>query len=60
MKKAHELQPQRPEIGFHYATALKEAGDSAKAKDVLQKSLENKAAFADRKKAEDMLKQLGG
>lgn len=60
LKKAHELQPQRPEIGYHYATALQAAGDNAKAKDVLQKSLENKTAFVDRKKAEDMLKQLGG
>ncbi|MCB2108582.1 MAG: PEP-CTERM system TPR-repeat protein PrsT [Rhodobacteraceae bacterium] len=60
LKTAHELQPQRPEIGYHYAQALKARGDNATAKDVLQKSLQNGTRFAEREQAEELLKELGG
>jgi putative PEP-CTERM system TPR-repeat lipoprotein len=60
LKKAHELQPNRPEIGYHYAQALRDLGDAAKAKDVLQKALQSNVRFAGREEAEAMLKALGG
>lgn len=58
LTKAYGLAPNRPEIAYHYAAALRKKGDTAKAREVLQKALESKAQFQERKEAEALLIEL--
>jgi tetratricopeptide (TPR) repeat protein len=50
--------PQQAEIRYHYAVALAETGDRARAADVLAETLGGNAAFPARAEAEQRLAQL--
>lgn len=60
LQKAHDLNPNDPEISFHYAVLLHRDGKNVQAKSVLTELLSVPANFSSRMDAEKLLKQIGG
>ncbi len=58
LQRAHQLAPDRADIGFHYAVALQKNNKSADAKNVLQKALAGNTQFAERAEAQNLLNRL--
>jgi len=58
LKKAHEIAPERADIGFHYAVALERNNKGNEAKDILTKALAGKSAFSERTQAQALLNKL--
>ena len=58
LRKATELDGDRPEIRYHLAVALIAAGETDEAKSVLQAILATEVEFASRQEAQDLLPSL--
>jgi Tfp pilus assembly protein PilF len=58
LEQAMESSPQNPPLQYHLAYCQAKVGEVAKAKENLEKLLENKAKFPDRAAAETLLLQL--
>ncbi|HEX2645747.1 MAG TPA: tetratricopeptide repeat protein, partial [Candidatus Dormibacteraeota bacterium] len=58
LKAANAALPREPSIQYHLAVALSRGGNSADARDLLEKLLGSGVAFPDKTRAEELLKQL--
>ena len=58
LEQAAKLAPNKPDIQFHYATALASSGQLDEAKRVLRELLKNSTTFKERAAAEDLLKRI--
>ena len=60
LRQAAAGQPQDPTVQYHYATALKQAGQTEAAKAVLKPALDSTGTFKDRADAEQLMQSLRG
>jgi putative PEP-CTERM system TPR-repeat lipoprotein len=58
LKDAHEKAPTHPEIGYHYAVSLNEAGQKIAARETIKAILDTGKKFSDIIKARDLYKKL--
>ncbi len=58
LRRAHEKLPRHLEVQFHLAKALVKEGKTGEAKILLTKLVGSKRKFADRAKAEALLRRL--
>ena len=55
LSRAHDLDQDNPEIGYHFAVALDAGGKRAEAKQMLKSIVDAKSNFSDRAEAEQLL-----
>lgn len=60
LEKAHEMAPGQPGIQFNLARSLEAAGDTERARAVLDRLLADESDFPDRQRAEELLQTLDG
>jgi predicted Zn-dependent protease len=60
LDEAHRGLPKDPEVAYHWATALAEAGDTQRALEALQRLVQSAPSFRSRNAALARIRDLGG